>query len=93
MKETILDLQINSIRDNLVFSGIPEQAGEDPEVTVRQLMQEHLQLPIDTIKSISFTGFSNWLGKRPIVAKFEHFKQKDLVKSREPVGISNDPFP
>lgn len=64
MKETLLDLQINSMRDDLVFSGIPEQADKDPEVTVRQFMQEQLKLPIDTIKSISFDRVHYLLGKK-----------------------------
>lgn len=33
MRETTLDLQAHSMRDNLVFSGIPEQPEEDPEKT------------------------------------------------------------
>ena len=35
IKESIIDLQARSMRDNLVFSGIPEQAEEDPELTVK----------------------------------------------------------
>lgn len=31
MKETILDLQARSIRDNLFFTGIPEQTTDNPE--------------------------------------------------------------
>ncbi len=34
IKETVIDLQARSMRDNLVFSGIPESAEEDPEATV-----------------------------------------------------------
>lgn len=33
-KESILDIQARSMRDNLVFSGIPEQPEEDVEVAV-----------------------------------------------------------
>lgn len=65
MKETILDLQTRSVRDNLVFSGIPEQADEDPEVMVRQFMQEHLKLPINTVKSMSFHQV-HYLGSLPL---------------------------
>lgn len=38
MKETILDLQCRSMRDNLIFSGIPEQAQDNPEKTIKDFM-------------------------------------------------------
>ena len=31
IKETILDLQARSMRDNLIFSGIPENSPDNPE--------------------------------------------------------------
>ncbi len=40
IKETVIDLQARSMRDNLVFSGIPESAEEDPEATVKKLYQD-----------------------------------------------------
>ncbi|KAL3969407.1 suppressor of tumorigenicity protein 14 [Sarotherodon galilaeus] len=95
IKETVIDLQARSMRDNLVFSGIPEAAGEDAETT----------LPEDTVKNIVFDRVHR-LGPiraaagrpRPIVAKFGHFKQKEHVKSRgrELKGTDfsvNDQFP
>lgn len=105
MKETILDLQARSMRDNLVFSGIPEQTEEDPERTVKDFIQKHLKLPSDTVNAISFHRVHRLGGRkpdnrrpRPIVAKFEHYKQKELVRSRgrelrgTDFGV-NDQFP
>jgi len=43
----VIDLQARSMRDNLVFSGIPEQAKEDPETTVKNFIQMRLKLPED----------------------------------------------
>lgn len=87
MKETILDLQARSMRDNLVFSGIPEHTADDPEKTVKDFMKLQLKLPADTVNNITFhrvhrLGQKNTTNNRPrpIVAKFEHFKQKELVK-------------
>lgn len=37
MKENILDLQTCSMRDNLVFTGIPEQTPDNPEKSPRCL--------------------------------------------------------
>ena len=45
IKESIIDLQARSMRDNLVFSGIPEQEDEDPELTIKIFIQNQLKLP------------------------------------------------
>lgn len=54
MKETSLDLQSRSIRDNLVFSGITDQPQEDLEHTIKEFMQSMLKLPHDTVNNITF---------------------------------------
>ncbi|KAL4000651.1 galactose-3-O-sulfotransferase 4 [Sarotherodon galilaeus] len=105
IKETVIDLQARGMRDNLVFSGIPEAAGEDAETRVKSFIKTHLKLPEDTVKNIVFDRVHR-LGPmraaagrpRPIVAKFSHFKQKEHVKSRsrELKGTDfsvNDQFP
>ena len=84
IKETIIDLQARSMRDNLVFFGILEQADEDPELTIKNfliLIQTYLKLPGDTVRNIPFHQVHRLGGKRPdalrprpIVAKFEHYK-------------------
>ncbi len=37
IKETVIDLQARSMRDNLVFSGIPESAEEDQKLRLKTL--------------------------------------------------------
>ncbi|XP_019220045.1 uncharacterized protein LOC109204166 [Oreochromis niloticus] len=54
IKESVIDLQARSMRDNLVFSGIPESAREDAEATVKSFIKTHLKLPEDTVKNITF---------------------------------------
>ncbi|XP_035981017.1 uncharacterized protein LOC118556791 [Fundulus heteroclitus] len=54
MKESILDIQLRSMIDNLVFAGIPEQQEEDPEVVIREFLQQKLKIPADQIKNITF---------------------------------------
>nr|XP_061817129.1 uncharacterized protein LOC133606803 [Nerophis lumbriciformis] len=105
MKETMLDLQARSMRDNLVFAGIPEKTEEDPEETIKSFMEHQLKLPADTIRNITFHRVHRLGAKkpenrrpRPIVAKFEHFKQKEWVRNqgRELKGSNfsiNDQFP
>lgn len=105
MKESILDLQARSMRDNIVFSGIPEQSHENPEDLLKDFMITKLHITPDLASSISFHR-AHRLGKkktpnkrpRPIVAKVEHYKHKVLIMSRgrelrgTDLGI-NDQFP
>lgn len=105
IKETVIDLQARSMRDNLVFSGIPESAEEDPEATVKNFIKTYLKLPEDTVENICFERVHRMGAKkpgaprpRPIVAKFGYFKQKEQVRSRgrELKGTDfgvNDQFP
>ncbi|XP_038156504.1 uncharacterized protein LOC119793395 [Cyprinodon tularosa] len=105
MKESILDIQSRSMRDNLVFAGIAEQQDEDPEAIVRKFLQKKLKIPADQVKNITFHRVHRLGGKkpdksrpRPIVAKFEHYKQKEQVRSqgRELRGTDfsvNDQYP
>lgn len=74
MKDTILDIQARSMRDNLVFSGIPEIPAEDSEKSVKDFMCNQLRLSTDTI-NISFHRVHRIGQKhdskrpRPIIAK------------------------
>ncbi|KAL0182496.1 hypothetical protein M9458_021871, partial [Cirrhinus mrigala] len=96
------------MRDNLVFSGIQEQTQDNPEQAIKDFMHSALKLPKETVNNITFHRVHR-LGSinnknpdtkrpRPIVAKFEHYKQKELIKSKgkELRGTTfglNDQFP
>lgn len=87
MQETILDIQSRSMRDNLIFSGIPESPTEDPEKSVKDFLVNQLKLTPETVEHITFHRVHrlgqkhiNSTRSRPIIAKFEHFKQKVLVQ-------------
>ncbi|RXN08506.1 serine threonine- kinase pim-2-like protein [Labeo rohita] len=88
MKENILDLQACSMRDNLVFTGIPDQTPDDPEKLIKDFMTKQLKLPAETVQSITFhrvhriRSQQNNNRPRPIIAKFEHYKHKELVQKQ-----------
>lgn len=106
MKEQILDLQCRSMRDNLIFSGIPlpsdNATPDDPEKAIQEFMQSSLKIPPETANKITFHRVHRLTSKDnkapPIIAKFEHYKHKELVKSKgkelkgTPYGL-NDQFP
>lgn len=105
MKDKILDLQCRSMRDNLIFSGIPlpTSTPDDPEKAVKEFMQSSLKIPLETVNRITFHRVHRLTSKNnkkppPIIAKFEHYKHKELTKSKgkELKGTSfglNDQFP
>lgn len=105
MKESLLDIQSRCMRENLFFSGIPEDASNNPEGAIREFMQSALKLPIETVNKVAFhrvhrlgARSDKTKGPRPIIAKFEHYQQKELIKSRgrELKGTKfglNDQFP
>ena len=103
LKETVLDIQTRSMRDNVIFSGIPESTQDNPESQLKHFLKSALKIPEETVKTITFhrvhrLGPRRGDRHRPIIAKFEHFQQKVFVKSkgRELRGTSygmNDQFP
>lgn len=54
MKETILDSQSRSMRDSLIFNGIPKLPRDEPKKAVKDFMIKHCKLPTETINSITF---------------------------------------
>ncbi|KAL0201993.1 hypothetical protein M9458_000011, partial [Cirrhinus mrigala] len=82
--------QARSMRDNLVFSGIPESAEEDAKATVKSFIKTYLKLPEETVENICFERVHRLGAKkpggprpRPVVAKFGYFKQKEQLKGTE----------
>lgn len=54
LKETLLDQQCPSARDNIVLSGIPEDDNADYQTLVRTFMTEQLKLAGEAVKNVNF---------------------------------------
>ena len=85
LQSKINDLEYRSMRDNLLFYGIPESNGEDCEIRVRQFLGEKLELP--QAEKVSFdrvhrVGAASIGKTRPVVAKFHYYKERELVRNR-----------
>ena len=93
MQDSVLYMQSQSMRNNLIFVGITEDVHEKPEATeqkLRQFMVEKLNLAQDCVDGIrlervhrigdnsSRSGAST--RPRSIVAKFLHFQDRELVR-------------
>ena len=92
LNETVIDLQCRSMRDNLIFTGIeePDYRVEQQEDT-EQVLCEFLKYEMNTEPNIPFhrvhrLGYNQRYTDypRPIVAKFEHFKDRELVRLAAP---------
>jgi len=101
--DRITDVQWRSMRENLIFSGIPEGGKEE---NCEQVVKEFLYNCMKIDKNIPFDRVHR-LGKfdkqrafpRPIVAKFTFYKDKEFVKQTAPDTLTdtdyyvNDHFP
>lgn len=103
--EKHIDLQTRSMRENLIFTGIPlEQKDEESDLTEKVLetfMKKELKL--DTIpkyhrahrfgREFSETNRDGSVkfSTRPIVCRFENFKQREIVR-KAAINLKGTPF-
>jgi len=91
LSETLNYMQAQSMRNNLIFSGINESSSEKPDDTerlLRSFIVENLKIPQDDVKCINLERVhrigvrqsGNQPHPRPIVAKFSLFKDRESVR-------------
>lgn len=96
----IIDLQCRSMRDNLLFTGIEEpelqeNEFEDTENTLNQFLSREMNIsraiPFHRVHRLG-PADRNQTYPRHIVAKFEHFKDRESVRRAAPKTLKNKPF-
>ncbi len=74
------------MRDNLLFTGLPETQNENPERTVRDLIRDKLGINetvhFERVHRVGRQNNERGNKPRPIVAKFASYKQREFVRSR-----------
>ena len=86
LKDDVVDLKSRSMRDNLLFSNIPETQNEtskDTEHILRQFLKTDLRMEETQINSVKFDRVHRIAGSRTprvIVAKFNEYQQRQLVR-------------
>ena len=88
LNETVIDLHCRSMRDNLIFTGIEkpdyrvEQQGDTEHVLCEFLKYEMNIEPNSPFHRVHRLGYNQRYSDypHPIVAKFEHFKDRELVR-------------
>ena len=102
----ITDLQCRSMRDNLIFVGIQEpeysegDTAEDAELTLRDFLNNemHINRPIQFHRVHRLNHNENNKNQnyenvpRPIVAKFERFKDREYVRHQASKTLIGKPF-
>lgn len=87
LKEDMLDLRCRSMRDNLLFCGIPEEA-EDCGKTMRKFMCDKMrvrkEINFKRVHRIGQKSTNQKARPRNIVAKFTHYKDRELVRKQAP---------
>ncbi|XP_041376613.1 uncharacterized protein LOC121389063 [Gigantopelta aegis] len=83
LHDCVLDLQTRSMRDNLIFNGIEEKDDEETEEILQTFLKDKMKIE----SSINFDRVhrlgrksTNSTRPRPIVAKFERYKDRENVR-------------
>ena len=82
-------LEFRSLRENLLFHGIPESPNENCELLVKEFIGRHLE-----IRHVISIDRAHRLGKpknktRPIVVKFHYYNQRELIRTTANDKIEN----
>ena len=87
INEKLVDLESRSMRENLMFYGIPETndtANENCETLVKTLIQDVLKIDTQTMvfDRVHRIGPKGNRGTRPIVAKFHRYNDRETVRQK-----------
>ncbi|XP_062574544.1 uncharacterized protein LOC134236388 [Saccostrea cucullata] len=102
LQRSVTDLKSRSMRDNLIFSGIPETPNEDCEAVVHQFLVNKLKIrDYISFERVHRMGKPDEFRTRPrnIVAKFSFYKDREFVRRRAPQKLKhtqiwiNEQFP
>ena len=88
LNKKLLDLESRSMRENLVFHGLPESPNENCETMVKQFCHNKLALDeaeanamiLDRVHRIGRPEKQRPGGARPIVAKFHRFSDREKIR-------------
>ncbi|XP_062609377.1 uncharacterized protein LOC134271145 [Saccostrea cucullata] len=102
LQNSVTDLKMRSMRDNLIFSGIPERRFEDTEAVLQDFIQRKYRLNYEiSFERVHRMGKWNEFSEHPrnIVAKFTFYKDREFIRSRAPQKLKhsnvwvNEQFP
>lgn len=83
IKESLTDLKARSMRDNLIFTGIPEERWEDTEALLQDFLQKRYKLEYEIpFERVHRMGKWSEFKEQPrnIIAKFSYFKDREFIR-------------
>ena len=91
-EDKLIDIQWRSMRENLIFTSIDEPEGvtENVELTLRAFLRDGMKIerPIEFDRVHRLGRYDNDRKyPRPIIAKFERFKEKEYVRQTAPDAL------
>ena len=93
LNERHLDLQMRSMRDNLIFEGIKEMQNENTEEALREFMKTEMNITDEPqFHRVHRMGKKIQGKHRPIVAKFVLYKERERIRKAAPSTLSGKPF-
>ncbi|XP_062577804.1 uncharacterized protein LOC134239653 [Saccostrea cucullata] len=102
LHKSVIDLKSRAMRDNLVFTGIPEYRDENCEEVLQYFLKTKLkiydEIPLERVHRL---GKPDEYRTKPrnIVAKFSFYKDREFVRKRAPLRLKgsniwvNEQFP
>jgi hypothetical protein len=93
LKDKLSDLQMRSMRENLIFSGIPEAQDENIEETLKEWLSDKMGKRDIRFDRVHRLGKQARQGRpRPIVAKFTFYKDREEVRQLAPEKLKGSNF-
>ena len=93
LNERHLDLQMRSMRDNLIFEGIKEMQDENTEAALREFMKTEMNITDEPqFHRVHRMGKKIQGKHRPIVAKFVLYKERERIRKAAPSTLFGKPF-
>lgn len=99
-EEKIIDVQWRTMRENLIFSGIPESdvrrgEQEDCEALIKEFLRSEMNITVDIqFDRVHRLGKfkQNQIYPRPVIAKFTSYKDKEYVRRCAPKTLIGTPY-
>lgn len=93
LEEQLLDLQTRSMRENLIFSGIEEKPHENVENVLHEFIRDKLKIQeVISIDRCHRIGVRRQGKHRSIVAKFSHYKEREVVRAAAPSNLKDSNY-
>ena len=83
------DLEFRSLRENLLFHGIPKSSNENCELLVKEFISRHLEIGYEILIDTAHRLGKPKTKTRPIVVKSHYYNQRELIRTTANDKIEN----